>query len=165
EHAWEIRPLHMFFKNCRETQQEINALFTEALRPEPRVLPKLDDPGKFLFPCSIAGTDFKDALCDSGSSVNLISKEIIDKLGIVDVEPSRLTLAFANSSTSVPYGTIRNLHVQVGEYAIPTEFHIVEMNKNHEVPLIFGRPFMATVGAIIDMPNKRVSLCNINKEV
>ncbi|KAF2531191.1 hypothetical protein F2Q70_00031509 [Brassica cretica] len=55
EHAWEIRPLHMFFKNCRESQEEIKALFTEALTPSLKVLPKVDDPGKFVFPCSIAG--------------------------------------------------------------------------------------------------------------
>ncbi|KAF3560597.1 hypothetical protein DY000_02019325 [Brassica cretica] len=33
EHAWEIRPLHMFFKNCRESQEDIKALFIEALTP------------------------------------------------------------------------------------------------------------------------------------
>ena len=33
------------------------------------------------------------------------------------------------------------------------------------MPLIFGRSFMATVGAIVDMPNKRVSFSNINKKV
>ncbi|CAG7870339.1 unnamed protein product [Brassica rapa] len=39
------------------------------------------------------------------------------------------------------------------------------MNKDHEMPLIFGRTFMATVGATIDMPNKRVCFSNINKKV
>ncbi|KAF3596716.1 hypothetical protein DY000_02024744 [Brassica cretica] len=90
EHAWEIRPLHMFFKNCRESQEEIKALFTEALTPS-----------------------LKEALSDFGSSVNLVSKAIVDELGIVDVEPSQVKLAFANSSMAVPYGTIRNLPVQV----------------------------------------------------
>nr|VDD09198.1 unnamed protein product [Brassica oleracea] len=33
------------------------------------------------------------------------------------------------------------------------------------MPLIFGRSFMATVGAIIDIPNKRDSFSNINKMV
>ncbi|KAF3504319.1 hypothetical protein F2Q69_00042456 [Brassica cretica] len=66
EHAWEIRPLHMFFKNCRESLEKIKALFTEALTPSLKVLPKVDDPGKFVFPCSIAGVEFKEALCDSG---------------------------------------------------------------------------------------------------
>ena len=78
----------MFFKNCKESQENIKALFTEALTSSLKVLPKFDDPGKFVFPCSIAGVEFKEALCDSGSSVNLVSKAIVDELGIVDVEPS-----------------------------------------------------------------------------
>ncbi|XP_013700535.1 uncharacterized protein LOC106404361 [Brassica napus] len=164
EHAWEIRPLHMFFKNCRESQEEIKALFTEALTPSRKVLPKVDDPGKFVFPCSIAGVEFKEALCDSGSSVNLVSRAIVDKLNIVDIEPSQVKLAFANSSMTVPYGTIRNLYVQVGNYILHTEFQVVEMSKDHEMPLIFGRSFMAIVGAVVDKPNKRVYFSNINKK-
>ncbi|XP_048622706.1 uncharacterized protein LOC106350326 [Brassica napus] len=165
EHAWEIRPLHMFFKNCRESQEEIKALFTEALKPSLKVLPKVDDPRKFVFPCSIAGVEFKEALCDSWSSVNLVSKAIVDELGIVDVEPSQVKLAFANSSMTVSYGTIRNLPVQVGDCVLHTEFQVVEMRNDHEMPLIFGRSFMATVGAIVDMPNKRVSFSNIKKKI
>ncbi|XP_013617535.1 PREDICTED: uncharacterized protein LOC106324056 [Brassica oleracea var. oleracea] len=166
EDALQIRPLLKFFKNCRETQEEIKVLYTKALStPALKVLPKVDDPGKFVFPCSIAGTTFKDALCDSISCVNLVSKAIVDDLGIADVEHSQLTLPFANSFRAVPYGTIRSLHVQVGECVVPAEFQVVEMNKDHEMPLIFGRKFMATVGATIDMPNKRVCFCYINKKV
>ncbi|XP_013624350.1 PREDICTED: uncharacterized protein LOC106330430 [Brassica oleracea var. oleracea] len=165
EHAWEIRPLHMFFKHCRESQEEIKAPFTEALTPSLKVLPKVDDPGKFVFPCSIAGVEFKEALCDSGSSVNLVSRAIVDELNIVDIEPSQVKLVFANSSMTVPYGTIRNLPVQVGNCILHTEFQVVEMSKDHEMPLIFGRSFMATVGAVVDMPNKRVSFSNITKKV
>ncbi|KAF2535804.1 hypothetical protein F2Q68_00020502 [Brassica cretica] len=114
----------------------IKTLFTEALTPSLKVLPKVDDPGKFVFPCSIAGVEYKEAFCDSGSSVNLVSKAIVDELG---VEPSLVTLAFANSSMTVPYGTIRNLPVQVGNCIFHTEFQVVEMRKDHEMPLIFGR--------------------------
>ncbi|KAF3602616.1 hypothetical protein F2Q69_00035821 [Brassica cretica] len=148
-----------------ETQEEIKALFTEALTPSLKVLPKVDDPGKFVFPCSIAGVEFKEAHCDSGSSVNLISKAIADELGIVHVEPSQVKLGFANSSMAVPYGTIGNLPVQVGDCVLHTKFQVVEMRIDHEMPLIFGRSFMATVGAIVDMPNKRISFSNINKKV
>ncbi|KAL0854636.1 hypothetical protein Bca101_059788 [Brassica carinata] len=166
EDARQIRPLLMFFKNYRETHEEIKVLYTKALStPVLKVLPKVADPGKFVFPCSIAGVEFKDALCDSGSSVNLVSKAIVDKLGVADVEPSQVTLAFANSSTTVRYGTIRDLPVQVGDCTLHADFQIVEMRKGHEMPLIFGRGFMATVGAIVDMPNKRVSFSNIKKKV
>ena len=51
------------------------------------------------------------ALCDSRSSVNLVSKAVVDKLSIVDAEPSQLMLAFVNSSTTVPHDTICSLPV------------------------------------------------------
>ena len=87
------------------------------------------------------------------------------RAGIVDVEPSQVKLAFTNSSMAVPYRTIHNLPVQVGDCMLHTEFQVVEMSKDHEMPLIFGRSFMATVGAVVDMPNKRVSFSIINKKV
>ncbi|KAG5411862.1 hypothetical protein IGI04_008181 [Brassica rapa subsp. trilocularis] len=75
-----IRPLLQFFKNCRETQEEIKVLYTKALStPALKVLPKVDDPGKFIFPCSIAGTTFKDALCDSEKLKVVPEKEHGDK--------------------------------------------------------------------------------------
>ncbi|KAF2561306.1 hypothetical protein F2Q70_00017906 [Brassica cretica] len=165
EHAWGIQQLHMFFKNCRETREEIKALFTEELTSSLKVLPKVVDPINFSFPCSIAGVKFKEILCDSRSSVNLISKAIVDELGIVDVEISLVTMTFGNSSTAVPYGTICNLHVHVGDCMLHTEFQVVEMNKDQEMALIFGMSFMATVGAIIDLANKRVSFSNFNKKL
>ncbi|KAF2562025.1 hypothetical protein F2Q70_00017304 [Brassica cretica] len=49
EDALQIRPLLKFFKNCRETQEEIKVLYTKALStPALKVLPKVDDPGKSL---------------------------------------------------------------------------------------------------------------------
>lgn len=88
---------------------------------------------------------------------------IVDKLDIADVEPSLVTLAFENSSTAVPYGTSRNLPVQVGECILHAEFQVVEMRKDYEISLILGKIFMATVGAVIEMSNKRISFSNINK--
>ncbi|KAG5414411.1 hypothetical protein IGI04_001978 [Brassica rapa subsp. trilocularis] len=80
EDALQIRPLLKFFRNCRETQEEIKVLYTKALStPALKVLPKVDDPEKFVFPCSIAGTTFKDALCDSEKLKVVPEKEHGDK--------------------------------------------------------------------------------------
>ncbi|KAG5415359.1 hypothetical protein IGI04_002926 [Brassica rapa subsp. trilocularis] len=80
EDALQIRPLLQFFKHCRETQEEIKVLYIKALStPALKVLPKVDDPGKFVFPCSIAGTTFKDALCDSEKLKVVPEKEHGDK--------------------------------------------------------------------------------------
>lgn len=100
----------MFFKNCSEIQEKIKALFTEALTLSLKVLPKVDDPGKFV--SQVPSHELNSRmLFVIMSSVNLVLKVIIDKLDIMDVEPLQLTLVFVNSSTSVPYSSIRDLPV------------------------------------------------------
>ncbi|MBW1279405.1 hypothetical protein KYD79_26870, partial [Escherichia coli] len=39
------------------------------------------------------------------------------------------------------------------------------MSEDPGIPLILGRPFLATVGAVVDLPNRRVSFSNIDKQV
>ncbi|KAF2543708.1 hypothetical protein F2Q68_00029105 [Brassica cretica] len=80
EDALQICPLLKFLKNRRETQEEIKVLYTKALStPALKLLPKVDDPGKFIFPCSITGVTFKDALCDSEKLKVVPEKEHGDK--------------------------------------------------------------------------------------
>ncbi|KAF2595835.1 hypothetical protein F2Q68_00008009 [Brassica cretica] len=104
EHAWEIRPLHMFFKNCRESEEEIKALFTEALTPSLKVMPKVDDPGKFIFPFSIAGVEFKEALLVSGEQLDIVPKKELGKNGeikeVLDGNPHTDTKKLMRSKKS-----------------------------------------------------------------
>lgn len=39
------------------------------------------------------------------------------------------------------------------------------MKMNHPMPLIFGRPFLATAGAVMDWPNMRISFDNIDRNI
>ncbi|XP_019090157.1 PREDICTED: uncharacterized protein LOC109128398 [Camelina sativa] len=128
-------------------------------------LPKLEDPGKFVVPCSILGVNFEDSLCDTGSSVNVMSKAIAERLGIDDMKASKVSLKLANAVSTTPHGFIGNLDVQVGSCLVATDFHVVEMSKGSVMPLILGRPFLATVGAVVDLPNKRVTFSNIDDKV
>ncbi|CAA7026157.1 unnamed protein product [Microthlaspi erraticum] len=83
--------------------------------PHQRRLKKREDPVKFIFPCTINGIDFIDSLCDTGSTVNLMSKIIAKKLGIVEMEPPGKMLKFADASSTTPYGFVRDLEMQVGD--------------------------------------------------
>ncbi|XP_019090236.1 PREDICTED: uncharacterized protein LOC109128422, partial [Camelina sativa] len=65
--------------------------------PSLKRLPKLEDPGKFVVPCSILGVNFEDSLCDTGSSVNVMSKAIAERLEIDDMKASKVSLTFANA--------------------------------------------------------------------
>ncbi|XP_010418610.1 PREDICTED: uncharacterized protein LOC104704179 [Camelina sativa] len=133
--------------------------------PALKRLPKLEDPGKFVVPCSILGVNFEDSLCDIRSSVNVMSKAVVERLGIADMKASKVSLKFANVVTTTPQGFINNLDVRVGSCLVATEFHVVEMSKGSEMPLILRRPFLATVGAVVDLPNKRITFSNIDDKV
>ena len=47
--------------------------------------------------------------------------------------------------------------VQVGKFIIPYDFIILYMDDNFQVPIILGRPFLATVGAVIDVQMGTIS--------
>ncbi|KAL1218019.1 hypothetical protein V5N11_012218 [Cardamine amara subsp. amara] len=164
--ALQFCPLLSHFRDCRETLEEIEVLFIQARHTPPSLkqLVKKEDPGKFSVPCSISGVEFKKSLVNSGSSVNVKSRAIAEKLRI-GIRPAEMTLTFANSSTSFPYCTIPDLFIKVGDCLVPTDFQIVEMSERSNTPLILGRPFMATVGAVIDTPSKRISFSYIDKEI
>ncbi|XLU53740.1 hypothetical protein S245_048388, partial [Arachis hypogaea] len=54
---------------------------------------KLKDPGSFMIPCILEGNCTKIALCDLGTSINLIPASTIRKLGLTEeVKPTRICI-------------------------------------------------------------------------
>ncbi|CAA7041291.1 unnamed protein product [Microthlaspi erraticum] len=47
----------------------------------------------------------------------------------------------------------------------PVDFHVINIQGGCDTPLILGRPFLATAGAVMDLPNRRMSLANVDKTV
>lgn len=76
-----------------------------------RRLPKIKDPGKFFVPCSILGAGFKYSLCDTRSSVNVMSMAIAKNLEITNLTDPPCSLKFADASTMSRQGFIHNLDV------------------------------------------------------
>ena len=72
-------------------------------------------------------------------------------LGITNFKLSRISLILADRSVRFPMGLAENVHARVGNFYIPTNFVVFELDKEPHDPLILGRPFLNTVGAIIDV--------------
>ena len=47
--------------------------------------------------------------------------------------------------------------MQVGKFVIPYDFMVLDMGDNSDVPIILGRPFLATAGAKIDVKAGSIS--------
>jgi len=129
-----------------------------------RKLPqKIKDPGSLKLPCDIGGKYFSKALCDLGASVNIMPLNVFDKLGIEEVKPTAVVLQLADRSVLRPWGVVEDVLVKVDQFVLPIDFMIVDIPDNNlaggcNVPLIFGRPFLATAGVVIDVPRGEVIL-------
>ncbi|RVW62847.1 hypothetical protein CK203_056300 [Vitis vinifera] len=87
---------------------------------------KYKDPGSPTISVMIGGKVVEKALLDLGASVNLLPYSVYKQLGLGELKPTAITLSLADRSVKIPRG---------------------EANL---VPIILGRPFLATSNAIIN---------------
>ncbi|XP_073225622.1 uncharacterized protein [Cicer arietinum] len=125
--------------------------------------PKLKDPGSFSIPCAIGNRTFGKALCDLGASVSLMPLSIYKKLGIGKVKDTQLMLQFADRSMKHPYGVVEDVLVKVDKFIFPVDFVVLDMEEDNDIPLILGRPFLATGRAMIDVADGTLTL-KVNEE-
>ncbi|KAF2573511.1 hypothetical protein F2Q70_00002188 [Brassica cretica] len=90
------------------------------------------------------------------NKVNLSIKAIdtAELLGL-KMEPSKDSLTFVDNSQANSAGMIKNVKVDIGECIIPMDFHAVDIKSGKTSSLLFGRAFMATVGAFYPMEKKK----------
>ena len=131
-----------------------------------RKLPqKLKDPGSFTIPCTIRNAIFERALCDLGASINLIPLSIFKRLGLGEARPTTVTLQLADGSLKHPRGIIEDVLVKVDKFIFPADFIVLDMEEDKEIPIILGRPFLATGRAMIDVQRGELKLRVQEEEV
>ena len=113
--------------------EECNA-YTEQLAS------KAQSPGQFHYSDT---TSFQCTQCDLGASVSLMALSVCMKLEIGELKPTTITSRLADSSVK---------H-SIGMFFILTDFVVLEMEEDSQIPIILSRPFLATAGAIIDVKN------------
>ena len=65
---------------------------------------KKEDLGAFTIPCTIGLLHFAKALCDLGTSINLMSLSIYKKLGLRDPKPTAMQLLMIDRTVKRPIG-------------------------------------------------------------
>ena len=120
--------------------------------------PKLKDPGAFTIPCTIVKVDVGKALCDLGASINLMPLSMMKKLNCGEPKPTRMTLTLADRSISYPFGVLEDVLVKVNDLVFPATFVILDMAEDEDMPVLLGRPFLATGRALIDVERGELML-------
>ncbi|GKC01296.1 reverse transcriptase domain-containing protein [Tanacetum coccineum] len=122
------------------------------------VPPKLGYPGSFLNLCNFNKAFSCNALADLDASINLMPYSLYVKLSLKTLKPTKMSVRLADRSFQYPVGIAENMLVKVGKFTFPTDFVILEMEKDSKVPLILGRPFLHTADAVIRVKHKKLNL-------
>ncbi|XP_074314883.1 uncharacterized protein LOC141651054 [Silene latifolia] len=69
-----------------------------------------------------------------------------------------MTLQMADRSLKRPLGVLEDVPVRVRKYFIPVDFIVMDMAKDSKVPIILGRTFLHTAGALIDVRDGSLTL-------
>ncbi|XP_035546857.1 uncharacterized protein LOC118348729 [Juglans regia] len=85
------------------------------------------------------------------------------KLRLGEIKQTTISLQLADRSIKYLHGIIEDVLVNVDKFIFPTDFVVLDMEEDQEVPLILGQPFLATGRALIDVQNGELTL-RVNKE-
>ncbi|KAK5772407.1 hypothetical protein PVK06_048695 [Gossypium arboreum] len=69
-----------------------------------------------------------------------------------------MSIQLADRSVKYPRGIIEDVLVKVDKFIFPVDFVVLDMDEDVEVPLILGRPFVATARAVIDVGDCKLVL-------
>ncbi|XP_057811624.1 uncharacterized protein LOC131025855 [Salvia miltiorrhiza] len=122
-----------------------------------KLLVKIKDPGSFTIACMIGDQHFGKALCDLGTSINLMPLSIFKKLAIGELKPTSMVLQMADRSVTYPRG------IEVGDFIFPADFVVLDIEDDKNIPLILGCPFLATGRPMINVEKGELTL-RVNEE-
>ena len=111
------------------------------------------------------------ALLDLGASVNLLPFTVYEMLGLWELKSTKMMLQLADRSIKLPRGLVEDVLVRVGEFIYPVDFVVLEteivVSPENEIPIIFGRLFLATCNALINCKDGKMKLTfgNMTMEV
>ena len=118
---------------------------------------KYKDLGSPTISVNIGGNCIDKSLLDLGASVNLMSYSVYKQLGLGELKPTNITLSLADRSVKIPKGIVEDVLVKIDKFYYPVDFVVLDTepiaSEPNHVPIILGRPFLATANAIINCRN------------
>ncbi|KAK1668977.1 hypothetical protein QYE76_057136 [Lolium multiflorum] len=145
--------------NLAFTHHITNALIKareEKLEREASIPKKLEDGWEPIIKMKVKDFDC-NALCDLGASISVMPKKIYNMLDLPPLKDCYLDVNLADHSTKKPLGKVDNVRITVNNNLVPVDFVVLDIECNASCPIILGRPFLRTVGAIIDMKEGKLA--------
>ncbi|XP_075084824.1 uncharacterized protein LOC142168064 [Nicotiana tabacum] len=100
-------------------------------------------------------------------SVNIPFMEVFQEMpeGLGMPRPTSMRLQMTNRSIKRPVGIVDDVLVKVGKFILPIDFVILDCAIDKYIPIILGRPFLATKRALMDSEQNEIKFRVIDEEV
>ncbi|XP_056692166.1 uncharacterized protein [Spinacia oleracea] len=98
------------------------------------------------------------ALTEECASVSVMPLSVCNRLNMGKLKCTQITLQMADRSIKYPLGILEDVPVRVGKFYIPVDFVVLDMEEDSQIPIILGRPFLCTAGAVIDVKSGSLTL-------
>ena len=83
---------------------------------------------------------------------------VVQRLSLRELTVTAITLQMVDRSMAQPEGVLEDVLVKVGKFIFLVDFMIMKMEEDTQVPLLLGRPFLATGAALIDVQKGELTL-------
>lgn len=85
-------------------------------------------------------------------------RAVFQELGFGELSPTRMTLQLAYRSICCPEGILIDAPIKVGDFWILVDFVVIDIKEDSEIPIILGRPFLATCNARFDVGKGKITM-------
>jgi len=131
---------------------------------------KYKDPGCPTISCFIREHKIEKALLHLGASLNLLPYSVFQSLNLGELKPTSVTLLLADRFVKGPRGIVEDVLVQVDKFIYLVDFIVLDtqpVEACNLIPVILGRPFLATSNALINYRNgvMKLSFGNMTLEM
>ncbi|GJS91020.1 homeodomain-like protein [Tanacetum coccineum] len=140
---------------------KLNARCSAVLQNE--LSPREKDPGSFVLPCIISNTTVRNTLADLRASISVMPFSMFKHLGLGNPISVNMVIEMAVRSMQSQKGIVKNILVKIHKFIFLVDFVILDIIKDVKVPIILGRPMLATAHARIDVFGGKFSL-EVGKE-
>ncbi|GJS27370.1 phospholipase-like protein [Tanacetum coccineum] len=119
--------------------------------------PKELNPWSFTLPCTIGSLNLY-VMADLEASVNVMPKSIFKHLKLANLKETDMVVEMADMTKKALLGIVENILVKINKFLFLSDFIIINMLGEPSETMILGRPFLATIHALIDVFNREISL-------
>ncbi|XP_074323870.1 uncharacterized protein LOC141660784 [Apium graveolens] len=101
-------------------------------------------------------------LCTHKRTTHFPKKAFLTSHGLGELKKTSVTLQFADCSVKTLTGIVEDVLIKIGDFVFPVDFVVLETepvkNLKNQIPIILGRPFLATSNVLINCRNGLMKL-------